>query len=204
MNWKHYAKKQIKKQFMTKSLAKRFKDNGYDELLETVYSRSAELFKENATANSALQKHLDQILPCIAFYEVLIDTTGSMDEALQLFDNWAFDELEKFAVLIQRIAMLGIYRYIPSIFDKLLDKSFGADAGFVSKSVEGGLVFSRDMVICPYFETCKKYSHPELTQFFCKSDDITYGNIHPNLIWKRTKTLGIGGNCCDFRLHLKT
>ena len=60
-----------------------------------------------------------------------------------------------------------------------------------------------DMVVCPYFETCNKYDCPELTQYFCKSDDITYGIMHPKLGWGRTQTLGTGGNCCDFRHHLK-
>jgi len=203
MIWGKYAKKQIKKQFMTKSLEKRFVENGYAEVLNKVYYRAAELFEENATSNSALQKHLNQLLPCIAFYETLIDSTIDKDEALQTFDNWAFDELKKVAFLIQKIAKVGLYKKFPTMFDKLIDKSFGAKAGFVSKSVEGGAVFSRDMMVCPYFETCQKYGCPELTQFFCKSDDVIYGNIHPNLIWGRTKTLGTGGNCCDFRLHLR-
>lgn len=34
-----------------------------------------------------------------------------------------------------------------------------------------------------------KYGCPELTQFFCKSDDICYGNLHPKLVWARNKTL---------------
>lgn len=48
-----------------------------------------------------------------------------------------------------------------------------------------------------------KYGCPELTQFFCKSDDICYGNLHPKLVWARTKTLGMGGDCCDFKLYMK-
>ncbi len=60
-----------------------------------------------------------------------------------------------------------------------------------------------DMTVCPYVETCKKYGCPELAQFFCKSDDICYGNMHPKLVWGRTKTLGTGGDCCDFSLWIK-
>ena len=59
------------------------------------------------------------------------------------------------------------------------------------------------MLVCPYFETCKKYGCPELTRFFCKSDDITYGNLHPRLVWHRTQILGTGGECCDFRLFIR-
>ena len=34
-------------------------------------------------------------------------------------------------------------------------------------------------------------------------DDAGYGNLHPKLIWGRTKTIGRGGDCCDFLLEYK-
>ncbi|WP_242967982.1 L-2-amino-thiazoline-4-carboxylic acid hydrolase [Faecalibacterium prausnitzii] len=30
---------------------------------------------------------------------------------------------------------------------------------------------------------------------------LTYDGLHPKLIWRRTKTLGRGDDCCDFTLH---
>ena len=42
-----------------------------------------------------------------------------------------------------------------------------------------------------------------VNRFFCKSDDITYGDMHPGLVWGRTQTLETGGSCCGFKLHLK-
>lgn len=101
----------------------------------------------------------------------------------------------------------GLYKTMPKLFDLMLDKLFGAAAGFESKTVpemSGQKVFARDMIVCPYVETCKKYYCLEIAQFFCKSDDIIYGNMHPKLLWGRTKTLGTGGDCCDFRLYIKS
>lgn len=200
---KKEAVKIIRKKNMPKSLENRFIENGLSDLLEEVYIRSAELFEENRSANRALQTHLDQILPCIAFYEALLKKTGSKEAALKLYDEWAFDSLLKLAVAFRKIMNTGLYKKIPAIADKLIDKAFGSEAGFVSKSVADSKPFARDMLVCPYYETCKKYGCPEITQFFCKSDDITYGNLHPKLVWKRTQTLGMGGECCDFRLYLK-
>lgn len=37
----------------------------------------------------------------------------------------------------------------------------------------------------------------------CRADDICYGNMHSKLHWGRTKTLGLGGDCCDFRLTIR-
>ena len=197
------AKKAIKSKDMPKSLEKRFIENGLSDLLDGVYVRTAELLEENSSASKALYTHLEQILPCIAFYEALLKKTGNKEEALKLYDEWAFDSLKKVAEMFRKIMKTGLYKKIPSIADKLIDMAFGSDAGFESRSVEGSKPFARDMLVCPYYETCKKYGCPELTQFFCKSDDITYGNLHPKLVWGRTQTLGTGGNCCDFRLWLK-
>lgn len=33
--------------------------------------------------------------------------------------------------------------------------------------------------------------------------DRGYGDLHPKLIWGRTKTIGRGGNCCDFLLQYR-
>ena len=32
--------------------------------------------------------------------------------------------------------------------------------------------------------------------------DTPYDGLHPKLVWHRTKTLGRGGDCCDFCLKL--
>ena len=98
----------------------------------------------------------------------------------------------------------GLYKRVPAFSCKMIQKSFGADAGFVSKirkcDAEGMHV---DMQVCPYHEICKKYGCPEIVKAFCHSDDVAYGHMHPKLIWARTKTLGLGADCCDFIINIK-
>ena len=65
-----------------------------------------------------------------------------------------------------------------------------------------GGVWRIDMTRCPYHDNCVHYGCPELCHCFCDSDDITYDGMHPRLCWHRTKTLGRGGDCCDFCLKL--
>ncbi|MBQ2606773.1 MAG: L-2-amino-thiazoline-4-carboxylic acid hydrolase, partial [Oscillospiraceae bacterium] len=48
---------------------------------------------------------------------------------------------------------------------------------------------------------CKRYCCPEITTAFCDGDDAGYGNLHPRLIWGRTKTIGRGDECCNFLLQ---
>lgn len=198
------ARKYVKKEPIPSSLEKEFKINGLDSMLDDVYQRTAELLEDNQNASKARMAHLEQILPSIAFYEALLAKEGSQEKALAVFEKWCFIKIEKMAKWIPRIMKIpGLYKKVPGIMKIMLDKMFGHAAGFdyIEKEQKNG--FAVDMTVCPYVETCKKYGHPELAQFFCKSDDICYGNMHPKLMWGRTKTLGMDADCCDFSLWIK-
>lgn len=60
-----------------------------------------------------------------------------------------------------------------------------------------------DMTVCPYWSYCVKYDCPELATAFCNSDDISYGNMHPKLVWGRNKILSNGSDYCNFILEIK-
>lgn len=198
------AKKYINNQPRPRGLMKQFKKNGLGCLLDEVYELTAQYILENENAPDGVKTHLKQILPSIAFYKVLIKKEGSKEKALETFEKFCFVKVKKFAKLITVVMKIpGLYKKVPSIMEMLLAKTFGEKCGFkyIHKDCKNG--FAADMLICPYFETCKKYGCPEFTQMFCKSDDICYGNMHPKLVWARTKTLGMGGDCCDFKLYIK-
>lgn len=188
---------------MPRSLEKGFVASGWEKELPEVFRRTAELLNEHADAGSAMQMHLNQILPTIAFYEALLRITGSREAALGFMDRWVFVDIERMAVWMRRVMKLGLYRLMPAMGGLLLRHMFCEKAGFASRPVPDAPKFSVDMTRCPYAETCVRYGVPELTQYFCRSDDVTYGRLHPRLVWARTQTLGTGGECCDFRLHLK-
>lgn len=188
---------------ISKSLQNGFLQNGWADHLPMVYDRSAALFAENAGASKALQTHLNQLLPMIAFYEAAKQITGSQEAALTFMEKWAFGEAEKMMKYARWLMKTGLYRLMPSLCSVLLDKMFGHAAGFDYRPVPDAPKFAVDMTRCPYVDTCAKYGCPELCQFACRADDITYGNLHPRLVWARTQTLGMGGSCCDFRLYVK-
>ena len=50
---------------------------------------------------------------------------------------------------------------------------------------------------------CKELDCVELAETFCATDDLCYGNMHPKLIWNRTKTMARGADVCDFDLYIK-
>ena len=198
------AKKWIKKKPMPAALEKAFKNNGWTDALAEVYERAAELAVDNEHAPKGLAEHLEQILPSIAFYEVILRREGEKEKALTVFEKYCFIKIKKMAKILPVILKIpGLYKKVPIIMEWMLDEKFGSKAGFsyVRRECENG--FAADMTVCPYVETCKKYDCLELVQFFCKSDDYCYGNIHPQLVWGRTKTLGTGGDCCDFKMYIE-
>ena len=102
------------------------------------------------------------------------------------------------------IKTFGLARKFPHLFVAGVKKSCQSNAGFVYELPESHYNEARiNIVRCPYFEICKRYGCPEITSAYCDSDDAGYGNLHPNLIWGRTKTIGHGGDCCDFLLEYK-
>ncbi len=174
-------------------------------LNEACMRRLAQLRVENTDASKEKQRHLEgQILPGIAVYETL-KTVMTPEEAFRTVHGY----VEAYALsarkmLVGLLRLPELYRLVPGISVRMVHKIFNGAAGVAAKEYRtAGGVMRIDMVKCPYHETCVRYGCPELCACFCDSDDIAYDNMHPKLIWHRTKTLGRGGDCCDFGLKVK-
>ncbi|MFR8978560.1 MAG: L-2-amino-thiazoline-4-carboxylic acid hydrolase [Christensenellales bacterium] len=79
----------------------------------------------------------------------------------------------------------------------------GERRGSRRRSIRRAAAFGGSIWKCPYHDTCVQYGCPELCSCFCDSDDITYDGLHKNLVWRRTKTLGRGDDCCDFCIRVQ-
>lgn len=55
---------------------------------------------------------------------------------------------------------------------------------------------------CLWHTACVENGCEELCPLFCDVDDITYGGLK-KIGFKRTKTLGYGGDRCDFHFYKK-
>ena len=187
-----------------KTAAQRFPEQA-ERLNWALEKRLAELWEENAGATPEEKFHLEsQILPGIAAYQVL-QTVLPREEALATLHGYVEErawKLRKGILGLMRIP--GLWRRVPGLFAKGTRKFFGSAAGFAARELEvTGSVWRIDMTKCPYHDACVRYGCPELCPCFCDSDDITYGDQHPRLLWRRTETLGRGGGRCDFCLKIK-
>lgn len=171
-----------------------------EALRNSVSRRLAALRQENAGASKEKRRHLEnQILPGIAVYETL-QTVREKERAIQTVHGYVEQrawKLKKIFLGLMRIP--GFYKKVPEIFARQTPKLFGETAGFAATEIQiRDGVWRIDMIKCPYHDACVKYGCPELCRCFCDSDDITYDGLHPKLCWHREKTLGRGGDCCDF------
>ena len=55
---------------------------------------------------------------------------------------------------------------------------------------------------CLWHDACVNFECPELCALFCDVDDVTYGGLR-KIGFSRSKTLGYGGDCCDFHFYSK-
>ena len=174
------------------------------QIAQSAQKRYEALRAENSSDSKELRSHsYKRIYPGIAVYEAMRSEGISQEKAAWYIREYFQRLAAKRVPFFQRaIKTFGLARKFPYLFVAGVKKSCQPNAGFVYELPESHDNEARiNIVRCPYFEICKRYGCPEITSAYCDSDDAGYGNLHPNLIWGRTKTIGHGGDCCDFLLE---
>ena len=176
------------------------------QIARSAQNRYEALRAENSSDSKELRSHsYKRIYPGIAVYEAMRSEGISQEKAIWYIREYFQRLAAKRVPFFQRaIKTFGLARKFPHLFMAGVKKSCQPNAGFVYELPESHDNEARiNIVRCPYFEICKRYGCPEITSAYCDSDDAGYGNLHPQLIWGRTKTIGHGGDCCDFLLEYK-
>ena len=177
-----------------------------EKIIESAYKRLEQLIDENKNeskeAKALTQK---EIYPSIALYEAILKTGIEKEKAVEIMDYAICKKTEPGAKSMQMMMKLpGVYRKYPAMFKSVAKKQFGEKAGFKAKYYDTPKTQVRfDMTHCLYCDVCNKYNCPEIIKCFCHTDDVNNANLHPKLIWARTKIMGDGADCCDFNLYVK-
>ena len=184
---------------------KEYSSQELQEIIQDTRKKYDKFCKENDDESKELKVHTHKhIYPAIALHQVLMERGVDREKSYQQmidFSDWRY---QKTAQSIRNLMKIpGFYKLVPGIFYKAVRKMFGTEAGFRHRYHDCSKgTFCMDMMACPYFEVCRKNGCPEIAKVFCHVDDICYGNMHPKLIWGRTKTLARGGDCCDFKITI--
>jgi len=172
-------------------------------LMQRVQARYEELFSRRPHhAHRALRMHLEKhILPGLALYQVLKEETGDQQTALseidRLFAAPAASSTRKQLSLLNHLpAQFSIFRVVARWQVRY---NFPSEGWHIDQIVDDEYHYSFNIHRCFYIDTLTAYGAPELTEHFCRLDDLAMQSLPPSIYWSRTTTLGRGGKHCDFR-----
>lgn len=160
-----------------------------------------ELIKNTKDKSKNQMKTLVQtILPRIALYKTLIDSNYSKEKANEYMKKYMLEIIatKKHASMVKMEKVPGFYSIYSKIFLKIMRKTD------LQKSTQNHDKNHFDVTIskCLWHTACVENGCEELCRLFCDVDDVTYGGLK-KIGFTRTKTLGYGGDCCDFHFYKK-
>ena len=160
-------------------------DKKFKELLSTASPKSKQqmnIFKS-------------MLLPRIALYKVLLEEGFTQQESLDAMEEHmiiygAADLKKKYTAMDKLPIAFALFKFG---FTHVVPSSDLWEADIESSKTD----FSVTMRKCFWHDIYNEYGCPEVCQFACKCDDITYSDLK-HIKYERTQTLGTGGTCCDF------
>lgn len=154
---------------------------------------------ENKSENQ--RKTLIQtILPRIALYQILPEAGLSGEDLEACMRRYMMDIVgeKKHAFTAKMEWIPGFYFLYSKIFLKVVRTTDLWES--VQKHDKAS--FDVTMKKCLWHTACLENGCLELCRLFCDVDNATYGGLK-KLGFSRTKTLGYGGDCCDFHFYKK-
>lgn len=140
------------------------------------------------------------ILPRIALYKALQNDGFSEEEVYRYMQKYMLDIVaaKKHSSTAKMEIVPGFY----SIYSKTFLKIMKTTDLQVSTQNSGKDFYDVTITKCLWHTACVENGCEELCRLFCDVDDVTYGGLK-KIGFTRTKTLGYGGDCCDFHFFRK-
>ena len=190
------------KKFLKAETAKRFAASETEKIWVDAEKRLFEFYALHTDLPKGVSAHTDSfIFPAAAIYLSLKEEAP--DKAFEIMEcSMKEKALEGGKSLARMTAIPGFKKFFLKMWDSMSHKMFGETAGFknIFYDCPKG-EFRMDITQCPYNKYLTELGCPELTKLFCDNDIYSYGNL-PGLKFTRSKTLGTGGSCCDFKMEL--
>lgn len=174
------------------------------ELMARAEARYTELYWERTRYDHpALRQHLEEnILPGLALYQVLRDDGYDEADALRTTERLLAADLLRQRRPLELLGRLPFFFWLlRAVTRRFMARNFPPQGWQVEWRDEGRDVVAFDMKSCFYLDVLTQYGAPELTPVYCALDDVVYEDVSPHVRWDRTRTLGRGDDCCDFRFR---
>ena len=196
-----------KKRWAKEELDKSFPREKSDSIWNDAHDRLEGYLGKYADIPKGVRVHTDsRIFPMAAIY-LSIKEAADEDFAYDFMERFCTHRCEGPAKMLAGLMRIpGMTDLFVSAWDPLTKKMFGPASGFSNRFYDNPKgEYRMDVTACPYNKYLTELGCPEVTKLFCDNDDRMYGNL-PGIDFIRTKTIGRGGDCCDFymRKSLKT
>ena len=140
------------------------------------------------------------ILPRIALYKTLSQDGLPEEDVYKYMRKYMLEKVaaKKHASTAKMELVPGFYKIYSNIFLKIMRTTD------LQESVQSCGRDYYDVTIkkCLWHTACVENDCADLCRLFCDVDDVTYGGLK-KIGFSRTKTLGYGGDCCDFHFFRK-
>lgn len=192
----------IKQQKQIKAfLAESFGNDRGGKLFEMQDKALGEIIGNTKGKTENQMKTLIQtILPRIALYKSLQAEGLSEDDVYKYMRKYMLEIVaaKKHSSTAKMEIVPGFYAIYSKVFLKIMQTTD------LQESVQehGKDYFNVTITKCLWHTACVENGCEELCRLFCDVDDVTYGGLK-KIGFTRTKTLGYGGDCCDFHMFRK-
>lgn len=192
----------IKQQKQIKAfLAESFGNDRGGKLFEMQDKALGEIIGNTKGKTENQMKTLIQtILPRIALYKSFIAAGLSDDDVYKYMRKYMLEIVaaKKHSYTVKMEIVPGFYAIYSRVFLKIMRTTD------LQESVQehGKGYFNVTITKCLWHTACVENGCEELCRLFCDVDDVTYGGLK-KIGFTRTKTLGYGGDCCDFHMFRK-
>lgn len=153
----------------------------------------------NKTKNQ-MKTLVQTILPRIALYKTMVEDDSLKADAEAHMRKYMMDYVaaKKHSSTARMELVPGFYAIYSRVFLKIMKTTD------LQESVQHHEKDCYDITIkkCLWHTACAENNCAELCRLFCDVDDVTYGGLK-KIGFTRTKTLGYGGDCCDFHFYKK-
>ncbi len=140
------------------------------------------------------------ILPRIALYKALQKNGFSEEDVHRYMQKYMLDIVA--AKKHSSTAKMELFPGFYSIYSRTFLKIMKTTDLQVSTQNSGKDFYDVTITKCLWHTACVENGCEELCRLFCDVDDVTYGGLK-KIGFTRTKTLGYGGDCCDFHFFRK-
>ena len=155
---------------------------------------------ESNKSEKQMEKLIQRIFPCIALYKALMESGISQEEAYAHVCKYMLANVaaQQHASMLRMELVPGFY----AIYSKMFIKVMRMSDLWKSTQSRGKDFFDVTISKCLWHTACTEKGCAEMCRLFCDVDNVSYGGLK-KIGFSRTKTLGYGGDCCDFHFYKK-